>query len=267
MINQTITIVSANIAQGFICHGLSEKKESLFTGWLPSRHAEYLAQMKPDICCISEMVIDGEPDTCPIIQKFKKILGLDHVWCITTEESWMLEDKKYGLAIFSRFPILSCEKTMLPNPGLTVSRPNGDTWHMHDKFCQKIIVDINGMELQICNLQSFPFHVFKRRLDEPEFSDFRKEFSRKVAEPDRPAVIVGDFNNKNIPLEQAFPELFAPDMFRNVIDIPDDMLMEHKTPSQLDYILISQHLSVVDTAVSYNVSDHPALVAQLSFIK
>lgn len=262
-----LNVVFANIFQGCIFAGQNDKKEHLFTGWHPSRHAHELKHFTPDICCIAEMVINEASEHCSFIEKFKQILELPHARYVATSKSWVIEEKDYGLAVFSRFPIIDYNVVLLPNPKLTVTRPNGDIWHTHDKVCQKLVVDVDGQHVQIVNLQSFPFHHFNRRIDEDEFKEFRKIFKNLILDRNIPCIVTGDFNNLHVELDQAFPEFFIEGNLASVVTVSETILNQMGDPNQIDHILLSKHFEIIETKQEFKLSDHPVLAATVNLVK
>ena len=262
-----LNIVFANMFQGMIYAGKGLHNVDVFTGWHPFKHASALASLNPDICCLAEMVFDDMDGQSASVETFKTVLGLPHARCIPTEKSWVVEGKFYGLAIFSRFPFLDHNVEKLPNPNLTITKPNGDFWYTHDKVFQKAVLDVNGIAIQIINLHAFPFYAFNRRIDEPDFDAFRNHMAHRLIETDLPLIICGDFNNKDVAIDRAFPKLFEQKRLKNVVSVPSDILIKMNKTLQLDYILADQNFSILQTDSIYELSDHPVLTTRVSLLR
>jgi len=261
-----LNITFSNVSQCFVYAGKNTRKETVFTGLQPSLHAAALAAQNPDICGIAEMLISADED-CSVIQKFSEILGLEYFKFIPTEKSWLAEGYMYGLALFSRFPILEYTVVDLPNPDLEFVQPNGDLWTTHTKVAQQAVVSVDGAEVQVTNLHSYPVHRFNRCLDEPYFDEFREKVAGVIsASSSMPSIVMGDFNNANVAIEKAFPDVFGDGGLQNAVVVPSEILSEIGDKTQLDYILISQHFELKSETAQLDYSDHPTVSAQVSLL-
>ena len=118
--------------------------------------------------------------------------------------------------------------------------------------------------LTIFNLHYFPFHHFHRQMNEAEFAGIRRELVAILLSSDHtPTIITGDFNNKGLDLQSAFPELFQHDQFRQAVEADTTVVGLRE---QFDHILYTPvFLEVQQSFVEQNYSDHYAVIADLTF--
>lgn len=256
-------VIFANIYQGM--HFAGEKDgEDVFFGYQPHLYVELFKKLDPDILCLAEVPFDNQDGSGPFSSRLQEELGFISSKNYVSDQSWIIEDKFYGSAIFSKYKIVDYSVTPLPNPKLETDRPDGSHWVMHDKAVQKAVIQIDSKRLNVFNLHYFPFHHFGRSLIEDEFIDVRQKLADLVtSKNDEVSLITGDFNNKGNKLEMAFPELFGEGIFTEAIEF--DRNKEEKYYEgdgiQVDHILFSPGLKIIHAEVNDNYSDHPTLIA------
>jgi hypothetical protein len=171
-----------------------------------------------------------------------------------------------GMAVISRYPIIGQEELRIPSPGIEVVRANGDQWKMLDKGGQRVNLKIGDEVVSIINFSYFPFHHFNRRLDEPEFKGLRQQLIDILLSggEENSTIITGDFNNKNIKLDVAFPELFTNDILAEAVQARSTVVGYDE---QLDHILYQPRFyEPMNQFVELNGSDHFAIGAELKLI-
>ncbi len=258
-----LRVVFANIYQGL--HFAGEKDgEDVFFGFKPQLYGELFKNLNPDILCLAEMPFDTEDGQGQFITMLQDELGFASHESYVSNKSWIVEGKFYGSAIFSKHKIVDYAVTTLPNPKLEVIRSDGSHWVMHDKALQKAVISIGQKRLNVFNLHYFPFHHFGRSLMEPEFAVIRQQLADLV-NPSKGEIslVTGDFNNKAVKLDAAFPELLATGIFTEAIEY--NRLEKEKYYQgdgiQVDHILFSSGLKRILAEVEDNYSDHPTLIA------
>ena len=102
-------------------------------------------------------------------------------------------------------------------------------------------------------------------MNEDEFSGIRQALVDILLSKEKlPTIITGDFNNKGLPLQKAFPELFEQGKFREAVTADTTVVGLHE---QFDHILYTPNMLRVDHGVAArNLSDHYAVIADFSFI-
>lgn len=260
-----LKVLFANIFQGMIFAGYKpDTKEHVFTGWRPAKYIEHFKPYDCDICCFAEMVLDDEQGNSAVVKKMSSEYGLPYYQSLIGAKSWVVEGKYYGQSLLSRYRFGSYEVIKLPNPDIQIVKPNGVLWVMHDKFVQKAVIEVSGRRINVFNVHGFPFHHFNRSVDEAEFAPIRQKMVEILLPDDKPTIITGDFNNCNIEIAKAFPELFENGrMLDAVIDEHGDGLGEMEGRGQLDHILISKHFKIIQAKVDVNYSDHPAMFLEV----
>lgn len=246
-----------------------------------------IEKLNPDICCFAEMVFEDEHGKSILIDKLSSRLGYSYLYSYVSEKCFYMpvEGKYYGQSIVSRYPLKNKKIAKLPNPELSYRQPDGEMWVTHDKFVQSVDVYVTPKKsFQLFNIHSFPFHLFGRSLTESAFDQWKGElesFFRLNVESQK--IIVGDFNNKEVTIEELMPDAFKSGVLSSIISYTG---MEHlitydrskiveaqglvhpeqkyaKDTNQVDYMLVT---SEIKSKKSYSIigrSDHPALFAVL----
>ncbi len=254
-----IKIEFSNLFQLFIFAGKTPEDHS-FSEFAPSKFIKQFKDKNLDILATAEMLIDDSDGNSQYVEMFSKELNLPYYKTFVNEKSWVFEGKYYGMTIFSKFPIKNYEIFNLPNPKLEVDRPNGDHWIMHDKSAQKVTFEVDGQLLDLFNLHYFPVHHFNKRIDDPELHNIKEELLRILSGSNNSTIITGDFNNKGVVFDKAFPELVEGNKFKESL-IVDTTLYGGK--DQLDHILYDpSKLSLIKSSREESLSDHYALYAE-----
>lgn len=264
-----IKVVFQNLYHGMHFAGEYNSKDHFFK-YNPSAYIDYYREFSPDIMCLAEIPLDNEVGDGIFLKKLSKELDLPNYKTYVNEKSWIVEDKYYGTAILSKFPITKYESFNLPNPRLEIDHPDGTHWIMHDKGAQKATLLINETETDVYNLHYFPFHHFNRKINEPEFKESRLKLSNiLVSDSSRAALIAGDFNNKGLEIEEAFPELFESTNLRRAITFDRADFEENfeGDNTQIDHILYTANkINLISSKVESNYSDHAGITATFSII-
>jgi endonuclease/exonuclease/phosphatase family metal-dependent hydrolase len=250
-------IIYSNISGGFIFAGKAYG-EMLFSKVSIQNYIEYFREKDADIISLSEIHLEAKTSS-QMVEHIAKELGMPYHSSLALDSSHLDTSKQMGMAVVSRYPIINQEELLIPSPGIEVIRPNGEHWKMLDKGGQRVNLQIDNKLISIINFSYFPFHHFNRRLDEPEFSGLRQQLIGILLNKSGAAstIITGDFNNKNIKLDMAFPELFANNLFTEGVEAKSTVVGYDE---QLDHILYqSQFYEASDQYAELNGSDHLAV--------
>jgi endonuclease/exonuclease/phosphatase family metal-dependent hydrolase len=101
-------------------------------------------------------------------------------------------------------------------------------------------------------------------MNEAEFAGIRRELVNILLSREHtPTIVTGDFNNKGLHIQAAFPELFQDDQFRQAVEAETTVV---GLSEQFDHILYTPaSLQVEQGFVKHNYSDHYAVIADFSF--
>ena len=256
-----MNVVFSNISAGLIFNGKAYG-ELAFEGEDLDRYIRFFADKTPDILALSEVHLEDTEGNSVMAAQIGRELGLPYCKVEYMHPSHLDTSMQMGNAILSAYPIVSSKPFDLTAPPLTVDRPDGKRWHMHDKKAQQATLDTPDGLLDVINLTYFPFHHFNRRMDDSDFAKIRKRLvDFLLAESTNPKVIAADFNNKNVPLRAGFPELFKAG-FREAVLAPTTVV--GYTDQQLDHLLYQPaHFLATDDFAEQNGSDHYAIGAAL----
>ncbi len=260
-----LKIIFANVLQGMIHLGFNEKKENILGGFHPEKYIEYFSASKPDILCLAESVIDDGNGNSSFIAELSKRCDLPYYKNLPGEKAWLVKDKFYGLSICSKFPFLEYEVSKLANPKIETIRPNGEHWIMHDKYIQKVSLELEqGKSVKIINTHMFPFQHFGKHFWDDEFASYRRQWAKMLASEDELSIVAGDFNTVDITISDAFPELQIGDKLQSIVSY-DGQKYQPKYPyaTQIEYILTTKDFKVLSAKEDMCFSDHPFLIAEV----
>jgi endonuclease/exonuclease/phosphatase family metal-dependent hydrolase len=265
--NLKMKILFANITHGFVYADDGSTSESMrFTKFSIPDYISYFKKHNPDILCLAETLLDDDQGNSSMVKDFSEALYLPFYKALGHEPSWIYVGKLYGMAILSRYPIETYEIFKLPNPKLEVDRPDGSHWIMHDKFAQYAELEVDGKKLNLFNLHYFPVHHFGKRMQDKDLSHIREELVSifKGKNLKIPTIITGDFNNKGLPLEEAYPELFEENLFQETVKVETTLC---NGAYQLDHVLYTPGTIKLENAFAEKfISDHYALITEVNFI-
>lgn len=257
-------VAFANIYQGM--HFAGEKDgEDVFFGYKPNLYAEYFTKLEADILCLAEVPFRDKDGNSDFLDKLQKNLGYSERKSFVSDDSWLVDGLFYGSSILSRFNFEKYQETKLLNPKLEAIN-NGVKWVMHDKTVQNALIQINGSLINLHNLHYFPFHHFGASLLDEKFTEIRRGFTELFKnDQTENLLIAGDFNNKGIEIEKAFPELFQEFELEEAIKFNRNDVEKYYEGDdiQVDHLLYTPAaFELVNSSVHDNYSDHPTLVAE-----
>ena len=210
----------------------------------PKDYIAHFRVYQPDILALSEVHMEQKDGTSTMVEMLAAELDLPYYRCCYQSPSHLEPDKYLGLAVLSKHPIEQYFSFYLPNPKLKVTKPDGSQWTLFDKGAQRLTLNVQGRRLTISNLHYFPFHHFHRQMNDAEFAGIRRELVNMLLSRDHtPSIITGDFNNKGLHLQVAFPELFQHDQFCQAVEAETTVVGLHE---QFDHILYTPTLLQVE---------------------
>lgn len=253
-------VVSWNIAGGHIFLGGVEDVRSYEEEDL-SYFIDRLRETDADIICLQEThtPTDNSHHHAQIIARDLEYKNfINHPY--TDRESHIKEGNYSSLSTLSRHPIQSSRFHALPNPSLTITRPNGELWISYTEGLLIGEINYNGVEINIANILLIPFHYFERDFAEPEFNSIREDIVKALLPLlDKPTLAIGDYNLNN--LKKYFPELFENKRYNEVFEDIETA----PGRGQQDHILYSFHWNVERYKVDREVNaDHYPCSAELT---
>ncbi len=228
------------------------------------KYIAHFQEAQPDILALSEVPMEQEDGASAMVEMLAATLNFPYYRCCYQSRSHLEPDKYLGLAVLSKYHIEQYDSFNLPNPRLRVTKSDGSQWTLFDKGVQQLTLNIRGRRLTVFNLHYFPFHHFRRQMNETEFSGVRQELvDILLSRSHLPTIITGDFNNKGLRLQTAFPELFQCNQFRQAVEVETTVV---GLCEQFDHILYTPALLHVQRGFAEpNYSDHYAVIADISF--
>lgn len=256
-----MNIIYSNITGGLIFAG-ETYGEMLFSKVSTENYTDYFKTKNLDILSLSEVHLEAKT-TSDMVERMAQELDMPYHASLALSKSHLDTSKQLGMAVISRYPIVSQEEFIIPSPKIEVTRPNGDHWVMFDKGGQRVFLDVDGTKIAVVNFSYFPFHHFGRSVDEPEFSASRQQLLDVLLKNDEgaPTIITGDFNNKGHILKTAFAELFENNALDQAVDVKSSVIGYDE---QIDHILYQpEYFAASDGYAEDNKSDHLAIGATL----
>lgn len=259
-----LKVVYENASGGFDCRGIKPKET-------PTKYSlpEYIEQYKrhnPDILCLVETHAKDKKGNSQMVSEIAEALHLPHVKNYAHSPSHLDSSKFLGTAVLSSYPLIRSTITPLPNPNLTVMRPNGQQWQSHDKYIQETMLNVRGKPIRIKVFQGLPFHEFDTFLEHPNHEVYRREVSTVLSvQDDIPTIVVGDFNNHHLDVQHAFPGFIRDDNLQEAVKVPTTHRFH--IDDQSDHIFYTpKSLVVASSFAELNLSDHYTLIAEF-FVK
>ena len=239
-------IASWNIAEGHTFSGSVETAHQYEERNL-SYFVDELSAVGPNLIALQEATTP-KPGSAEISQPdfIAKGLGLNFVESAVYGPSFIEKGDSTSLGNLCEYEIVKSNFHKLPNPGLTVTRPNGDVWV---SFVTE--VKFNNEKVNFVNGHMVPFHHFNRKFSEDQFSGIREDVTEfLVGVSDRPTIIACDFNYGA--LTKLLPGLFARDLYREAFSGVETALGR----GQQDHVLLSKHWSLKSTEIKKLQTDH-----------
>ncbi|WP_405091657.1 endonuclease/exonuclease/phosphatase family protein [Micromonospora sp. NBC_01392] len=222
-------------------------------------YASFLVEHRPDVLCLQE-AHDYHGRQVGQAEYLAKCLGYPHFASFPTSASHMAENASLALGVVSRFPIDDAVYKQFPNPGLSIVRPDGQKWSLHDKGYVVARLDLDGQPLGLITGHCFPLHHFGISPTEPMFAQMWEMLRADLLTVGGagPTVAAVDLNHAR--LTDILSEVLHSGHYFNAFDATPT------TPfgMQKDYILYGQAIRLLTTTVATTDSDHS--YCQASFL-
>ena len=183
-----------------------------------------------------------------------ELTGYESVFAYPPEDSRELPFG-IGLALFSKYPILSSKTVVLPGAPVEFNF-EGELTTPTDRILLIVEVDVDGTVVTFLNthLQAY-FMINASSNDHPEQKNLVLQEALKI---DGPMVLAGDFNSVDA-------ESLLEDYERaGRRTMQKDMVTWKRMPLVLDHIFINKHLELEGGTVDeVSASDHHMLVAEI----
>ncbi len=250
-------VLSWNIAGGHTFSGaiedaLNYEKEDL------QYFKHQIKQLNPDVVALQEAHTHNEDDSKTHSGILAKELGYKFFENHPYGRSHIKEGNKLSLATLSKFKIINSFFHQLPNPNLTIIRPNGDTWITFDVGFLVTTISYNEEKIVVMNCHLAPFHYFERDYDEPEFQKIRDDITELLVPfSTNPTVVLGDFNYSS--LRKILPDVFENNKYKEAFEDTET------TPGkgQQDHILFTKHWELKNVEIRKANSDHHMCIVDL----
>ena len=165
---------------------------------------------------------------------------------------------KLSLGNLHNFQLIKSYYHILPNPKVSILRPNGQTWVSFDVGFLVSVIKYQNQEINIANCHLVPLHYFKKDFADQEFDSVKKDLvDFALSLTSNPTILLGDFNYAD--LEKVAPNLFSAgykDAFTNTETAPGK--------GQQDHIIFSNHWTLDDWKVQKHEADHYLCEADLN---
>lgn len=208
-----------------------------------------------DIVCLQEYPIT-QNDHSMITEFIRSHTALPYFYGIDTYPSFLMQNGRIGIAIFSRYELTDCEYHPFINPGISKLSRSGKIYWSFDKGLITAKLTLGKTPLTLVTGHAVSFSPFDTKAEDyPE--SFREIENRAKAHKGENLVIIGDFNTEN--LFSILPALssYVSDVLDGATTVAG--LMEGEVfdgGRKLDYCLVSRGISSVKTEKLDNFSDH-----------
>lgn len=216
--------------------------------------------VNPDIAALQESHTHNEDIKQIQANIIAKDLGYRYVENHPYGKSHIKEENQLSVGTLSKYPIISSYFHQLPNPNLTIERPNGDTWITFDVGFLVTTITYHEQKAVIMNCHLAPLHYFKRSYDEPEFQNIRDDITELLLPfSEIPTIVMGDFNYAD--LRKILPKIFEQQKYQEAFENVDT------TPGkkQQDHILFTKHWKLEKYEILQANSDHHMCVSTLHY--
>jgi len=245
-------IATWNIGGGFV---LSNKNKydienlNYFIGELKATNA--------DIICFQEVHYSNNNDQAKIIANH---LGFEYSKTHPLADSHLKDDEKLSVSVISKYPIISSEFNLLPNPNIQFIW-KGKKVLSHDKGFLNVIIDYNGFDVEILSGHMVPFRKAGKDFLDDEFKKIRDEIERIILSKKIPKIICADMNF-NGDIKELIPAVFE-NNFSFILN------NQPTTPKGRNYdkIVISKDWKFINSHIVKGKADHFLCVADVELKK
>lgn len=185
------------------------------------------------------------------VEIIAKQLGFPFVENHPYGRSHIKNGEQLSLSTLSKFSITNAKFHKIPNPELSIIRPDGDKWISLGVGFLVCEIDYNGVLINLANGHMVPFHYFKRDFAEPAFGYIGTAISELfISLAKKPTIIGADFNYNK--LDSLLPSIFKDNLYR------EGFTGIETTPDrgQQDHMLFSQQWRLINSEVKKLKTDH-----------
>ena len=211
-----------------------------------------------DIICFQEypILIDEEKK---LTNRIITETNLKYYENYDTYDSYLFKGGRVGVAIFSKYEIIDCYKTLFGNPDMVKVSSSGAVYHSFDKPIIKVTISVNGDKYSVISGHAMAFAPFgKTEFDYPESYKPLEELMMKSKDDN--LIVLGDFNSEKI--FDLMPSIKSE--FNDIVNSSTTKdYYEGRGEVQMDYILINNGLSFNDKFKIDNFSDHYIIGANI----
>lgn len=156
---------------------------------------QMLSRLSFDVIAMQELEFDSDSDSLSLeSQHIVSSLGLAHFTGFPMSPSQFQSDRRFGVGIASRLPIVSVRKSFLPNPGLFAYR-SGRKLRSHDKGILSVRISTPAGTVTAGSVHFIPFHMFNLAASDSIFNDIWFTVAQELEiVSTKFAIVGGDFN-------------------------------------------------------------------------
>jgi endonuclease/exonuclease/phosphatase family metal-dependent hydrolase len=162
------------------------------------------------------------------------------------------------LVTMSKYPIQFSYFHAVPNPHLTVKRPNGEDWITLDMGFLVTEILFGNVSVYVANCHLVPFHYYERSFAEPAFQQIRDDISSLlITLAKKPCIAGGDYNYEDLRsmLLQVFIDKLYEEAFEKTETAPGK--------GQQDHILFSNHWNLGKVEIEKRQADHYKCIVEV----
>jgi endonuclease/exonuclease/phosphatase family metal-dependent hydrolase len=219
--------------------------------------ARKINESRADIVCLQEYPITQNGNDA-ITEFILSHTALPYYYGIDTYPSFLMQNGRIGIAIFSRVPLQNIEYHPFKNPDIEKISKSGKRYYSFDKGLITTDFTFDETPFTLVTGHAISFSPFDQRAEDYPDSFYAIEERVKALCPKKENVIVmGDFNTEA--LFEILPSLvhYVRDVLPGATTAQGLMEGEvFEKGRKLDYCLVTPSLEVVKTEKLANFSDH-----------
>jgi endonuclease/exonuclease/phosphatase family metal-dependent hydrolase len=198
-------------------------------------------------------------DTEKVSKKITENTKLKYYYSFATSPTFLIENGKAGVAIFSKYPIIDSNARKYWNPNLSVTKDNGKVIYMFDKGIITSEIDLGERKINIINSHALAFGRFgKTAHDYPESYAVLDNAISEAFEKNENVIMMGDLNATNI--EKLIPRNYNK-LKETITDYVSEEDKINKT-EKIDYLMVSKNIKKINMQIVNNSSDHYAFILE-----
>lgn len=210
----------------------------------------------PDIITLQEVQKDETTNQAKLLANK---LDYQHYCFYDASDSHIDEGHRLGMAILSKFPIVSHSFELFHNPKYQAVWEDGSMATSYDKGIITARLRFRNGELMVQTLHLIPFRRFEIEALSEATDEVRKDVTSKINTDFEPFILQGDFNFDNESLKE-----FLPDIFKN--NLAEVRQKEATTPKgrRLDHVLYRGLEFSSAKTISDVLTDHYPIITEFN---